>query len=162
MIPFSPSLCGAYNHEGIYSRFRDAHVLTRVSPPPRCILTFRPLPVSFLFPLPQQELGTGRRSCLTRTSGYRSTLERGQTMVATQGGYGRSDLVTSYLLMFSDSSRNWKQYWEESFSIRPIGVIRLPEPHQSDSSPSHKCLKSSREMEPAELLYRGFCAFSDA
>ncbi|NXD16072.1 CNTP3 protein, partial [Nothocercus nigrocapillus] len=32
------------------------------------------------------------------------------TAVATQGGYGSSDWVTSYLLMFSDSGRNWKQY----------------------------------------------------
>uniref|UniRef100_A0A8C4LKK4 Uncharacterized protein n=1 Tax=Equus asinus asinus TaxID=83772 RepID=A0A8C4LKK4_EQUAS len=35
------------------------------------------------------------------------------TAVATQGGYGSSDWVTSYLLMFSDSSRNWKQYRRE-------------------------------------------------
>lgn len=33
--------------------------------------------------------------------------------VATQGGYGSSDWVTSYLLMFSDSGRNWKQYRQE-------------------------------------------------
>ncbi|XP_077200637.1 contactin-associated protein-like 4 [Paroedura picta] len=35
------------------------------------------------------------------------------TAVATQGGYGSSDWVTSYLLMFSDSGRNWKQYCQE-------------------------------------------------
>nr|XP_034955725.1 contactin-associated protein-like 4 [Zootoca vivipara] len=35
------------------------------------------------------------------------------TAVATQGGYGSSDWVTSYLLMFSDSGRNWKQYRQE-------------------------------------------------
>ncbi|XP_032848795.1 contactin-associated protein-like 4 isoform X2 [Tyto alba] len=35
------------------------------------------------------------------------------TAVATQGGYGSSDWVTSYLLMFSDSGRNWKQYHQE-------------------------------------------------
>ncbi|XP_032284243.1 contactin-associated protein-like 4 [Phoca vitulina] len=35
------------------------------------------------------------------------------TAVATQGGYGSSDWVTSYLLMFSDSSRNWKVYRRE-------------------------------------------------
>ncbi|XP_047382680.1 contactin-associated protein-like 3 isoform X4 [Sciurus carolinensis] len=35
------------------------------------------------------------------------------TAVATQGGYGSSDWVTSYLLMFSDSGRNWKQYRRE-------------------------------------------------
>uniref|UniRef100_A0A2K5YPS7 Contactin associated protein like 3 n=2 Tax=Mandrillus leucophaeus TaxID=9568 RepID=A0A2K5YPS7_MANLE len=35
------------------------------------------------------------------------------TAVATQGGYGSSDWVTSYLLMFSDAGRNWKQYRRE-------------------------------------------------
>lgn len=48
------------------------------------------------------------------------------TTVATQGGFSKSDLVTSYLLVFSDSSRNWKQHCEESISICPIGVTRLP------------------------------------
>ncbi|XP_006875302.1 PREDICTED: contactin-associated protein-like 4-like [Chrysochloris asiatica] len=42
------------------------------------------------------------------------------TAVATQGGYGSSDWVTGYLLMFSDSGRNWKQYRrEESISGFP-------------------------------------------
>ncbi|CAH6795483.1 Cntnap3 [Phodopus roborovskii] len=35
------------------------------------------------------------------------------TAVATQGAYGSSDWVTSYLLMFSDGGRNWKQYQQE-------------------------------------------------
>ncbi|XP_075392562.1 contactin-associated protein-like 4 isoform X2 [Tenrec ecaudatus] len=35
------------------------------------------------------------------------------TAVATQGGYGSSNWVSSYLLMFSDSGRNWKQYRQE-------------------------------------------------
>ncbi|KAM4876428.1 LOW QUALITY PROTEIN: contactin-associated protein-like 3 [Thomomys bottae] len=35
------------------------------------------------------------------------------TAVATQGGYGSSNWVTSYLLMFSDSEKNWKQYRQE-------------------------------------------------
>ncbi|XP_033074966.1 contactin-associated protein-like 4 isoform X1 [Trachypithecus francoisi] len=35
------------------------------------------------------------------------------TAVATQGGYGSSNWVTSYLLMFSDSGWNWKQYRRE-------------------------------------------------
>ncbi|XP_057404234.1 uncharacterized protein LOC130708380 isoform X3 [Balaenoptera acutorostrata] len=35
------------------------------------------------------------------------------TAVATQGGYGSSDWVTSYLLMFNDGGRNWKQYRRE-------------------------------------------------
>ncbi|XP_078259443.1 contactin-associated protein-like 5 [Rhinoraja longicauda] len=33
--------------------------------------------------------------------------------IATQGRYGSSDWVISYLLMFSDSGRNWKQYRQE-------------------------------------------------
>uniref|UniRef100_A0A8B9PVG8 F5/8 type C domain-containing protein n=1 Tax=Apteryx owenii TaxID=8824 RepID=A0A8B9PVG8_APTOW len=33
--------------------------------------------------------------------------------VATQGRYGSSDWVTSYMLMFSDTGRNWKQYRQE-------------------------------------------------
>ncbi|XP_045628291.1 contactin-associated protein-like 3 isoform X2 [Ursus americanus] len=42
------------------------------------------------------------------------------TAVATQGGYGSSDWVTSYILMFSDGGRNWKQYRrEESISGFP-------------------------------------------
>uniref|UniRef100_A0A2K5MAD8 Contactin associated protein family member 4 n=1 Tax=Cercocebus atys TaxID=9531 RepID=A0A2K5MAD8_CERAT len=35
------------------------------------------------------------------------------TAVATQGGYGSSNWVTSYLVMFSDSGWNWKQYRQE-------------------------------------------------
>uniref|UniRef100_F7IR21 Contactin associated protein family member 4 n=1 Tax=Callithrix jacchus TaxID=9483 RepID=F7IR21_CALJA len=35
------------------------------------------------------------------------------TAVATQGGYGSSNWVISYLLMFSDSGWNWKQYRQE-------------------------------------------------
>ncbi|NWX92213.1 CNTP4 protein, partial [Nothoprocta ornata] len=44
------------------------------------------------------------------------------TAVATQGGYGSSDWVTSYLLMFSDSGRNWKQYRQEE-SIWVYSVV---------------------------------------
>ncbi|XP_029461074.1 contactin-associated protein-like 5 [Rhinatrema bivittatum] len=35
------------------------------------------------------------------------------TAVATQGRYGSSDWITSYLLMFSDTGRNWKQYRQD-------------------------------------------------
>uniref|UniRef100_A0A3Q3X1B9 Uncharacterized protein n=1 Tax=Mola mola TaxID=94237 RepID=A0A3Q3X1B9_MOLML len=35
------------------------------------------------------------------------------TVVATQGRYGSSDWLTSYLLMFSDTGHNWKQYRQE-------------------------------------------------
>ncbi|XP_069472868.1 contactin-associated protein-like 5 [Ambystoma mexicanum] len=34
--------------------------------------------------------------------------------VATQGRYGSSDWVTSYVLMFSDTGHNWKQYRQEN------------------------------------------------
>jgi hypothetical protein len=47
------------------------------------------------------------------------------TSVATQGGYGSSNWVTSYLLMFSDSGRNWKQYRQED----SIWVCFLNERH---------------------------------
>ncbi|EPY72503.1 hypothetical protein CB1_002137002 [Camelus ferus] len=43
------------------------------------------------------------------------------TAVATQGRYGGSDWVTSYVLMSSDSGRNWKQYQqEEGISLGPF------------------------------------------
>ncbi|XP_059200151.1 contactin-associated protein-like 4 [Centropristis striata] len=35
------------------------------------------------------------------------------TAVATQGRYGSSDWLASYLLMFSDTGHNWKQYRQE-------------------------------------------------
>ncbi|KAM3940316.1 contactin-associated protein-like 4 [Leptodactylus fuscus] len=35
------------------------------------------------------------------------------TAIATQGKYGSSDWVTSYLLLYSDTGRNWKQYHQE-------------------------------------------------
>uniref|UniRef100_A0A3P8NIB1 Contactin associated protein like 3 n=1 Tax=Astatotilapia calliptera TaxID=8154 RepID=A0A3P8NIB1_ASTCA len=35
------------------------------------------------------------------------------TAVATQGRYGSSDWLTSYLLMFSDTGHNWRQYRQE-------------------------------------------------
>lgn len=44
------------------------------------------------------------------------------TAVATQGRYGSSDWVTSYLLMFSDAGRNWKQYRQEE-SIQVCFII---------------------------------------
>ncbi|XP_059780338.1 contactin-associated protein-like 3 [Balaenoptera ricei] len=46
------------------------------------------------------------------------------TAVATQGGYGSSDWVTSYLLMFSDGGRNWKQYRREE-SIWALAITIL-------------------------------------
>uniref|UniRef100_A0A6Q2XIL3 Contactin associated protein like 3 n=1 Tax=Esox lucius TaxID=8010 RepID=A0A6Q2XIL3_ESOLU len=41
------------------------------------------------------------------------------TAVATQGRYGSSDWVSSFLLMFSDTGRNWRQYRQED----SIGVF---------------------------------------
>ncbi|KAM9789303.1 contactin-associated protein-like 4 [Neosynchiropus ocellatus] len=41
--------------------------------------------------------------------GVRTTI----TAVATQGRYGSSDWLTSYLLMFSDTGHNWRQYRQE-------------------------------------------------
>ncbi|XP_034039617.1 contactin-associated protein-like 4 [Thalassophryne amazonica] len=35
------------------------------------------------------------------------------TAVATQGRYGSSDWLMSYLLMFSDTGHNWRQYRQE-------------------------------------------------
>ncbi|KAB5543336.1 hypothetical protein PHYPO_G00077880 [Pangasianodon hypophthalmus] len=35
------------------------------------------------------------------------------TAIATQGRYGSSDWVTHYLLMFSDTGHNWRQYRQE-------------------------------------------------
>ncbi|KAM4708715.1 contactin-associated protein-like 4 [Discoglossus pictus] len=43
------------------------------------------------------------------------------TAIATQGKYGSSDWVTSYLLMFSDTGRNWKQYHQEESISAFIG-----------------------------------------
>ncbi|KAM8838666.1 contactin-associated protein-like 4 isoform 2-T3 [Synchiropus picturatus] len=44
--------------------------------------------------------------------GGRTTI----TAVATQGRYGSSDWLTSYLLMFSDTGHNWRQYRQEETS----------------------------------------------
>ncbi|KAK5889491.1 hypothetical protein CesoFtcFv8_015492 [Champsocephalus esox] len=41
--------------------------------------------------------------------GERTTI----SAVATQGRYGSSDWLTSYLLVFSDTGNNWKQYRQE-------------------------------------------------
>lgn len=49
------------------------------------------------------------------------------TAVATQGRYGSSDWQTAYLLMFSDTGHNWKQYRQEG----SIGVSLL---YRSESS----------------------------
>ena len=47
------------------------------------------------------------------------------TAVATQGGYGSSNWVTSYLLMFSDSGRNVIPLAAELMAESPTVTMRL-------------------------------------
>ncbi|XP_069000309.1 contactin-associated protein-like 4 [Embiotoca jacksoni] len=54
------------------------------------------------------------------------------TAVATQGRYGSSDWQTGYLLMFSDTGHNWKQYRQEG----TIGAF--PGNSNADSVVQHK------------------------
>uniref|UniRef100_A0A3B5AXM3 Contactin associated protein like 3 n=1 Tax=Stegastes partitus TaxID=144197 RepID=A0A3B5AXM3_9TELE len=54
------------------------------------------------------------------------------TAVATQGRYGSSDWQTSYLLMFSDTGHNWRQYRQEG----SIGAF--PGNSNADSVVQHK------------------------
>ncbi|XP_044229386.1 contactin-associated protein-like 4 [Thunnus albacares] len=54
------------------------------------------------------------------------------TAVATQGRYGSSDWLTAYLLMFSDTGHNWKQYRQED----SIGAF--PGNSNADSVVQHK------------------------
>uniref|UniRef100_A0AAQ6IU35 Contactin associated protein like 3 n=1 Tax=Anabas testudineus TaxID=64144 RepID=A0AAQ6IU35_ANATE len=54
------------------------------------------------------------------------------TAVATQGRYGSSDWVTAYLMMFSDTGHNWKQYRQED----SIGAF--PGNSNADSVVQHK------------------------
>ena len=72
--------------------------------------------IIFLFSIPhKKELVAGRLLCqewLQIDLGERMEV----TAVATQGGYGSSDWVTSYLLMFSDGGRSWKQYRRDESS----------------------------------------------
>uniref|UniRef100_A0A3Q1FGP5 Contactin-associated protein-like 4 n=1 Tax=Acanthochromis polyacanthus TaxID=80966 RepID=A0A3Q1FGP5_9TELE len=51
------------------------------------------------------------------------------TAVATQGRYGSSDWLTSYLLMFSDTGHNWKQYrQEDSIGVNSVVQHKLQQP----------------------------------
>ncbi|XP_053899211.1 contactin-associated protein-like 5 isoform X2 [Malaclemys terrapin pileata] len=58
------------------------------------------------------------------------------TAVATQGRYGSSDWITSYILMFSDTGRNWKQYRQED------GIWVFTGNTNADSVVHHKLLHS--------------------
>nr|XP_047911606.1 contactin-associated protein-like 4 isoform X1 [Anser cygnoides] len=67
------------------------------------------------------------------------------TAVATQGGYGSSDWVTSYLLMFSDSGRNWKQYRQEESTWVCSLIIRttfLRKTKSTHAIPYCRCISS--------------------
>lgn len=80
------------------------------------------------------------------------------TAVATQGGYGSSNWVTSYLLMFSDSGRNWKQYRQED-SIWVCFFNRIHSLEREVESSLHavyESLKLSLETESSELLRKQF------
>lgn len=83
--------------------------------------TFLSLTIFSLFLFPQK--GAGGWSPLVSDKYQWLQIDLGERMevtaVATQGGYGSSDWVTGYVLMFSDGGRNWKQYRrEESISVR--------------------------------------------
>ncbi|KAK5854293.1 hypothetical protein PBY51_015377 [Eleginops maclovinus] len=54
------------------------------------------------------------------------------TAVSTQGRYGSSDWLTAYLLMFSDTGHNWRQYRQED----SIGAF--PGNSNADSVVQHK------------------------
>ncbi|KAM3863187.1 contactin-associated protein-like 4 [Diretmus argenteus] len=54
------------------------------------------------------------------------------TAVATQGRYGSSDWLTAYLLMFSDTGHNWKQYRQED------GIEVFPGNSNADSVVQYK------------------------
>lgn len=76
------------------------------------------------------------------------------TAVATQGGYGSSDWVTSYLLMFSDGGRNWKQYRrEESIWVCAlIEKISVRVWMMPVATCYYKFIRSSMKIEPPKLL----------
>uniref|UniRef100_A0A3Q2NR86 Contactin-associated protein-like 4 n=1 Tax=Fundulus heteroclitus TaxID=8078 RepID=A0A3Q2NR86_FUNHE len=48
------------------------------------------------------------------------------TAVATQGRYGSSDWLTSYLLMFSDTGHNWRQHRQEDIIPSAPGQADAP------------------------------------
>ncbi|XP_075960283.1 contactin-associated protein-like 4 [Anarhichas minor] len=54
------------------------------------------------------------------------------TAVSTQGRYGSSDWLTAYLLMFSDTGHNWKQYRQED------SIEAFPGNSNADSVVQHK------------------------
>uniref|UniRef100_A0A3B4ZV53 Contactin-associated protein-like 4 n=1 Tax=Stegastes partitus TaxID=144197 RepID=A0A3B4ZV53_9TELE len=77
-----------------------------------CMLFFVPLSLSLSL-----SAGAGGWSPLVSDRYQWLEVDLGErtkiTAVATQGRYGSSDWLTSYLLMFSDTGHNWKQYRQE-------------------------------------------------
>uniref|UniRef100_A0A3P9J9N2 Contactin associated protein like 3 n=1 Tax=Oryzias latipes TaxID=8090 RepID=A0A3P9J9N2_ORYLA len=81
-------------------------------------------------------LGAGGWSPLISDAYQRLEVDLGErtkiTAVATQGRYGSSDWLTSYLLMFSDTGHNWKQYRQED------SLGSFPGNSNADSVVQHK------------------------
>uniref|UniRef100_A0A3B4WS01 Contactin-associated protein-like 4 n=1 Tax=Seriola lalandi dorsalis TaxID=1841481 RepID=A0A3B4WS01_SERLL len=79
-------------------------------------LLFSVLPKPLLF-FSHLSAGAGGWSPLTSDRYQWLEVDLGErtkiTAVATQGRYGSSDWLSSYLLMFSDTGHNWKQYRQE-------------------------------------------------
>ncbi|KAG7279580.1 hypothetical protein CRUP_034168 [Coryphaenoides rupestris] len=49
------------------------------------------------------------------------------TAVATQGRYDSSDWVSSYMLLYSDTGRAWKQYrQEEGVGVDVVNTLGTP------------------------------------
>ncbi|XP_023820988.1 contactin-associated protein-like 4 isoform X2 [Oryzias latipes] len=80
--------------------------------------------------------GAGGWSPLISDAYQRLEVDLGErtkiTAVATQGRYGSSDWLTSYLLMFSDTGHNWKQYRQED------SLGSFPGNSNADSVVQHK------------------------
>uniref|UniRef100_A0A3P9JAD1 Contactin associated protein like 3 n=1 Tax=Oryzias latipes TaxID=8090 RepID=A0A3P9JAD1_ORYLA len=81
-------------------------------------------------------IGAGGWSPLISDAYQRLEVDLGErtkiTAVATQGRYGSSDWLTSYLLMFSDTGHNWKQYRQED------SLGSFPGNSNADSVVQHK------------------------
>ncbi|XP_061654226.1 contactin-associated protein-like 4 isoform X1 [Phyllopteryx taeniolatus] len=85
--------------------------------------------------------GAGGWSPLTSDSSQWLEVDLGErttiTAVSTQGRYGSSDWLTSYLLMFSDTGHNWKQHRLEDSMGSFSGNIN------ADSVVQHKLQQSA-------------------
>uniref|UniRef100_A0A8C7X676 Contactin associated protein like 3 n=1 Tax=Oryzias sinensis TaxID=183150 RepID=A0A8C7X676_9TELE len=92
--------------------------------------------VMYSFCAAQLEDNSGGWSPLISDAYQRLEVDLGErtkiTAVATQGRYGSSDWLTSYLLMFSDTGHNWKQYRQED------SLGSFPGNSNADSVVQHK------------------------